>query len=385
LTDYTDHTARGWTLESPTGRYRRIDLNERKQEKQHFLLTADACRLSPYEIASMSDEEAYDAFKAIRFSETWGEPFCPRQSCGVTKVYTMKAKGRALPLYKCAHCRKPFTATTCTTLANRKLPIKKLLYAMAMFVNGASGVAALRLRREVKISYKTAFVLGHKLREALGGSRTNRLLTGVVEVDGTSLNPKPRKANRVEDRKVVRDEEEVKDTSGVKAIVIARERGPQGESRSVVVDVHEARGASAILSLIDPDALLFTDEGGWAGFDRNPRLTIIHKEALVKDGRHINGVESLNARLKRAAHGVYYRIRDDNLDLYAHEILWREDYRRLDNGEQWRRLLDAATHQPVSERFKGYWQRHLQKGNTPRRRRPWKPIKASGAEGASAA
>lgn len=372
---------RGWTLESPTGRYRRIDLNEHGQESQHFLLSKAACTLSPFEIAGMSDTKAYRTFKAIRFYKNRGEPFCPR--CGVTEVYTMKAKGRALPLYKCAECRKPFTVTSCTALASRKLPIKTLLYAIAMFTNGVSGVAALRLRREIKCSYKTAFVLSHKLREALGNSREKRLLTGVVEVDGTVLTPKPRKANMVADRKSFGVGEEYTDAVGTKAIVIARERGPGGESRAVIVDVAESRGAPQILQLIHPDATIYTDEGGWTGFKRNPHLPVKHKEGLVVRGRHINLVESVNARLKRAAHGVHYRIREKNLDLYVNEILWREDHRRLDNKEQWNRIGRAVTQQPISKRFKGYWQRHLQDGTTRRRRRSWKvSAKSSDVSGA---
>jgi transposase-like protein len=364
---------RGWTLKSPTGRYRRIDLNEHGQESQNFLLSKAACTLSPFEIAGMSDAKAYKTFKAIRFHENGGEPFCPR--CGVTEVYTMKAKGREHPLYKCAECRKPFTVTTCTALAGRKMPIKKILYAIAMFTNGVSGVAALRLRREIKCSYKAAFVLSHKLREALGNSREKRLLTGIVEVDGTVLTPKPRKANMVADRKNFGVIDEYTDAVGVKAVVIARERGSGGESRAVVVDVHEARGSSAILKLIDPNAMIYTDEGNWSGFARNPEYhKVKHKEGLVIEGRHINLVESVNARLKRAAHGVHYRIRDKNLDLYVNEILWREDYRRLDNGQQWSRIVRAVTHQPISKRFKGYWQRHLQVGTARRRRRSWNGI-----------
>ena len=375
-TEQTEHTARGWTLKGSTPRYRRIDLNERGEEKQHFLLSAAACTLSPLEIARLTEAEAYDVYKAIRFSENGGEPFCPyregEQDCGSTRVYELSVKRRGTPVYKCAVCRKQFTVTSGTTFASRKMSIRNILYAVAVFVNGVSGVAALRLRREVRCSYKTAFILEHKLREALMDGRESRLLAGEVEVDSISFDPHHRQANLEKDRKNKTGKDFNKDRT--RLIVIARERGPQGESRMTVVSKSESHGAPFVLGVVDPAATLIRDQGNWPGFGRNKRLVVNHSKGLNIDGVHTNHVESVNSRIRRAARGVYYRIREQNLDLYGEEILWREDYRRLDNAEQWKRVLGAATHHPVSRRFKGYWQRHLASDAQHRRRRAVNPI-----------
>src|SRR6267378_3635015 len=68
-----------------------------------------------------------------------------------------------------------------------KLPVRSYLMAIAVFVNGAKGHAALHLSRDLNVQYKTAFVLAHKLREAMGSQVHNPdqpELSGTVEIDG---------------------------------------------------------------------------------------------------------------------------------------------------------------------------------------------------------
>ena len=67
-----------------------------------------------------------------------------------------------------------------TIFASRKLPIRTYLLAVAIFVNGAKGHAALQLSRDLDVQYKTAFVLSHKLREAMATETADATL-GEVE------------------------------------------------------------------------------------------------------------------------------------------------------------------------------------------------------------
>lgn len=125
----------------------------------------------------MSDDEAYATFRAVRFAENGGEPVCPH--CGSVTIYAF-ARRR---LFKCRDCGRQFTCTSGTIFASRKLPIRDYLLAIVIFVNGANGVSALRLGRDLGVAYKTAFVLAHKLREVMGHLRQPEKLTGVVEID----------------------------------------------------------------------------------------------------------------------------------------------------------------------------------------------------------
>lgn len=356
-------------------RLRRNPPNALGQERQHFLLSAAACTLSERQVARMSPEDSYAAFKAIRFAENGGKPFCPH--CGVTDVYEMTIQRRckggrvATPLFKCSDCRKQFSVTSGTIFNSRKMLIEDILYAIIVFVDAVSGEAALRLRRAVGCSYKTAFVLEGKLREAIAASRTRRELRGTVEVDGTGVGGKTRKAIK---KKHNRDGR--KFSKKRQYIVAVRERGPEGESRVTTGYGHEMNGFGFVNGVIQDGSHIVTDEG-WDFSHLGRHETVNHsREWKSDDGVTSNQVESLFARLKRAERGVHYRIAGHNLDLYAEEISWREDNRRVDNGELWRCLIYATTHHPISRRWSGYWQR-WQADGVRRRHRRWKAAMAA--------
>src|SRR5476651_988005 len=180
---------------------------------QHFLLTAKARTLSLGAIMRMSDDEAHARFEAIRFAANGGAAFCP--SCECTKVYTYRAR----KIWKCAACGKQFSVTSGTIFASHKLPIRDYLAAIAIFINAVKGISALQLGRDLDVQYKTAFVLAHKLREAITDSQIEGTLSGEVEVDGAYFGTYARPKN--EGKAASRAGDETKRQS----VVIARERG----------------------------------------------------------------------------------------------------------------------------------------------------------------
>ncbi len=90
--------------------------------------------------------------------------------CGCLTIYRLNDNRR----FKCAACLHKFSVTSGTIFASRKLPLRDILAAIAIFVNGAKGYAALQLSRDLDVQYKTAFVMSHKLREALPPSKPNK-------------------------------------------------------------------------------------------------------------------------------------------------------------------------------------------------------------------
>src|SRR5436190_24248759 len=128
----------------------------------------------------MSDEELA-RFIAIRWADNDGQPYCPE--CGCLRVYSYTTR----KLWKCTACRYQFSVTARTIFQDRKRPIRDYLLAIAIFVNGAKGHSALQLSRDLDCQYKTAFVLAHKLREAIGLQLETGEIGGegkTVEVDG---------------------------------------------------------------------------------------------------------------------------------------------------------------------------------------------------------
>lgn len=329
---------------------------------QHFLLSARARTLSLSQIARMSDQQAYDAFKEHRFAGSGGEPVCP--GCESKRCYTF-AKRR---IFKCAECQKQFSLTSGTIFASRKMSIRNILFAIAVFVNGANGVSALRLSRDLGCSYKTAFILLHKLREVMGGLRWGEKLSGMVEIDGVWIGGHIKKKNVREERI---DRRKFRHSGKRRSLVVMRERRRGGRTVTTVVP-QESDALATILANVQRTATVVTDEGAhWNVLDAFfKHQTINHNSAYSLHGVHTNNVESFNSRVRRGERGVYHRISGAYLPLYADEFSWREDRRRVANGSQWAAVVRAAARRPVSRDLSGYWQRRRPEGAPPQPSQP---------------
>ena len=124
------------------------------QMAQHFLLTAQARDLSLMKLFNMSEEEAFESFKAVRWSDTDGVPICP--SCGTChNPYFISSRKQ----FRCKQCDHTFSVTSGTLFASHKLPLKVYLIAIALFTNAVKGISALQFSRDLDVQYKTAWVL----------------------------------------------------------------------------------------------------------------------------------------------------------------------------------------------------------------------------------
>ncbi len=134
---------------------------------QHFLLSAGARSLSAAKIMRMSDSAVENVFLRLRWPETDGKPVCP--DCGCTICYACRRPEGQLR-WRCKACRGDFSITSGTLFAWHKLPLRTYLLAVAGFCNEVKGKSMLAFSRELDVQYKTAFVLAHKLREAMASS-----------------------------------------------------------------------------------------------------------------------------------------------------------------------------------------------------------------------
>jgi transposase-like protein len=317
---------------------------------QHFLLSAAARSLSLAKVMRLSDDEAFATFKAIRWAATDGEPSCPQ--CGCVVVYTYAARR----IFKCKGCHAQFSVTSGTIFASRKMAVRDLLAAIAIFVNGAKGVSALQLSRDLDCQYKTAFVLAHKLREAMGAEMGKRTVGGEVEIDGAYFGGHVKPENRKEDRKDRRLA--ANQTGKRKVVVVMRERG--GETVTGVFK-SEADSLPAIVQRVEPGSTVYADEAScWDELHgRFAAKRINHSVAFSDNGACTNQAESFFSRLRRAEIGQHHHISGAYLAAYAGEMAWREDNRRVHTGGQFAKVVAAAMTHPISRVWKGYWQRHM--------------------------
>src|ERR1700727_2460043 len=174
---------------------------------QHFLLQAKARTLSLSAVLRMSDQQAEGVFRSVRWTD--GKALCPHCECET--VYECRRPSGALR-FRCKACRKDFSITSGTIFAFHKMPLRNYLAAIAIFVNEVKGKSALALSRDLDVQYKTAFVLGHKLREGMATELKGRRVGGdgeTVEVDGGYFGGYIKPANQKEnlrDRRLAKNQ-----------------------------------------------------------------------------------------------------------------------------------------------------------------------------------
>jgi transposase-like protein len=220
---------------------------------QHFLLSAHARSLSLSAVLRMSGEEVERAFVGVRWPDS--KPVCPHCECEA--VYECRRPSGALR-WRCKACRQDFSVTSGTLFAFHKMPLRSYLAAIAIFVNEVKGKSALALSRDLGCQYKTAFVLAHKLREAMASELKGMRVGGagqVVETDGAYFGGYVKPANHKENR---RDRRLAENRTGKRrVVVVVRER----DGRTLPA-VFRSEGAALgwIASRVAPSTHLMADE-----------------------------------------------------------------------------------------------------------------------------
>src|SRR5262249_8170559 len=143
---------------------------------------------------NLTDRHFNDPDAAREYLERirWPEgPVCPH--CGeAERRYQLKGKAHRPGLWKCASCRKQYSVTVGTVFERSKIPLHKWLLATALMCSSKKGISSHQLHRTLDVTYKTAWFMSHRIREAmvdlsrgpLGGNG------GVFELDETFIGGK---------------------------------------------------------------------------------------------------------------------------------------------------------------------------------------------------
>jgi len=306
-----------------------------------FLLTAATRTLKLKDVYKMGEQKAWEQFVAIRFAANDGEAYCPE--CGTVEPYFITTRRK----WKCRACSKQFSVTSGTIFASRKLEFTDILAAIALFINAAKGISALQMARDLDVQHKTAWVMCHKLREAMALEGKNSPLTGDVEIDGCYVGGHVRPEKRKEDRKDRR-----------RVVVAMRERG--GRTMTFVED-READGVAHAIERVAPGSTMHADEAGhWDalhGYFDTLRINHSEQYSDLHNGACTIQAESFFSRLRKMIGGQHHHVSPQYLHQYATHSAWIEDNRRKDNKALWEKLTGAALDAPVSRNWAGYWQR----------------------------
>ena len=328
---------------------------------QHFLLSRAAKTLSLAHVFTMKDAEAEMTFRRIRWADTDGEPVCPH--CGGVDAYDCR-RLKGAPRFRCRACERISRSRPGRCSPRTSCRSRCYLAAIAIFCNEVKGKSALALSAISGVSYKCAFVLAHKLREAMAAELKGRMIGGdgkSAEVDAGYFGGYVKPANLAEKRRDRR--------FAAQPIRQAQGRGHDPRARRQFAPgrvPHRRPGASMFMrARIAKGTIVNADEvGAWNDLHaRFEMKRINHEEAYSLDGACTNWAEEFFSRMRRAEIGHHHHIAGPYLLRYAQEASWREDNRRVSNGDQVNRVAGLAMKSKPSVDFSGYWQRHTEQAN----------------------
>jgi len=248
---------------------------------------------------------------------------CPR--CDSDKISRIYKRDQ----FMCDGCTYQFSVTVGTILHDSHLPLWKWFLAVYVMGESKKGISANQLKRMLHVSYKTAWYLCHRIREAMRDEFPMPLL-GIVEADETYVGGYQRGQRGGRAR-----------NSNKTAVLGAVERG--GDVRFKVTDRVNRKALHAFLSSVvgDDAEAIYTDQlQSYRGIeDENTRHeTVNHfRKQWVQGDVHTNTIEGVWSLFKRGLVGSYHHVSVDHLPAYLDEMAFR--YNNRENAYLFRDTL----------------------------------------------
>jgi len=285
--------------------------------------------MSSIDVARMTEDEARSILEGIR----WGkEPICPH--CGsfnVTRLKSDMKKSTRDGVLQCneSACRKQFSVSVGTIMEDSHITLRQWVQAFNLMCASKKGISALQLQRELGLgSYRSAWHLAHRIREAMKSEPLAGALKGIVEVDETYIGGKPRKGTGIVNKR----------GRGTKKqpVMLLVERNGKAYSKPVeFVNAKTLKGA--IKEMVNKDSTIMTDEWkSYTGIGKDFKGG--HKVVNHNQGEYVNGnaytntAESYFALLKRGVHGTFHHISKKHLAKYCNEFSFRWDNNKVTDG-----------------------------------------------------
>lgn len=268
--------------------------------------------------AYTNEDKAREALEAVRWPDG---PMCPH--CGnIDQDKIAKGTGKAIRpgLYYCAACNDQFTVTVGTVMERSKIPISKWLLAMHLMGASKKGMSAHQMHRMLGITYKSAWFLCHRIREAMTDTKAGPIggEGKFVEADETAIGGS--KKNRAYAKKEPKK----------KIVMSLIERG--GEARSFhIAKVNAKMLRPLMVKSASRKSHLRTDEGKWyqrAGEEFASHEAVNHaQKEYVRGDASTNAAENYFSILKRGIYGVYQHVSEAHLHRYLAEFDFRYNNR----------------------------------------------------------
>lgn len=268
-------------------------------------------------------DKAREHLEALRWPEG---PFCPH--CGSFEATRLEGKKHRAGLIQCNDCREQYTVTVGTVFERSKIPLNKWLLCNHLLCASKKGMSAKQIERMLGVTYKTAWFMCHRIREAMKPTANTPPLGGVgaiVEADETYVGGKARNRAFVK-------------PAPKKKVVALVER--EGNVRSFhVANVNAKTLRPLIVTHVDRASHLVTDEA-WVytgvGREFTSHASVNHsaKEYVRAKVDHSNTVENFFSIFKRGVIGTYHHLSEAHLHRYTAEFDFRYNTRKDSDAER---------------------------------------------------
>jgi len=291
--------------------------------KNELLPTPKDLTLSEISERFATDDKAREYLEIIRWPNG---PVCPHcknaDSQKIWKIEANPSKKVRAGLYQCAECDKQFTVTIGTIYEDSHIPLRKWLVAWYLVCSAKKGISALQIQRSLGLgSYRTAWMMMHKIRHAMKDPVFSGKLEGTVEIDETYVGGKPRPGDG-KPRKAGRG------TLHKVPVVALVERS--GDVRTKVVANVSQKNLKSFINKVYP-SLVYP-------FVRHDVVNHSQKEYARHnaDGTvsHVNSCESFFSLLKRGIVGAFHHVSPEHLPRYCDEFCFRWNHRKVTDGER---------------------------------------------------
>jgi hypothetical protein len=255
-------------------------------------------------------------------------------------------------MFLCNACRGKFTVRTGTIFERSHIPLHKWLLATHLMSSSKKGISAHQMHRMLGISYKSAWFMGHRIREAMAPA-SNKMMGGegkIVEMDEMYLTkpPSERSTTRKNGTKMI--SKHGRGTANQRVVMSLVERGGEGRSFHVRSGMDKATVDALIANFIRKDTRLHTDESPLykkVG-EKHP---VKHERVRHRDGEYARGdvttnsVEGHFGVFTRGLVGTYQHMSEQHLQRYLDEFDFRRSNRSalgVDDVSRANRILKGA-------------------------------------------
>lgn len=278
-------------------------------------------------------------------------PVCPHCGSVSKDHYPLAGKTTRDGLWKCRDCREQFSVTVGTVFEKSKIPLNVWLTAVYLLCSSKKGMSSHQLHRTLGVTYKTAWFMTHRIREAFSVNPTGPLGGSgkIVEADETYYGheegvpgKKALRGIQAGMGEAERKQMSMKRRSQKNKVVSLVERG--GSVRTTIVTEVDGKSLKAVLmKQIHEDSHLMTDSSPvynavvadkpFAAYDQVNH----YKGEYARGNVTTNTVESYFSLLKRGLIGTYHHVSSNHLHRYANEFDFRYNHRERTvevNGER---------------------------------------------------